>query len=1707
MKRVSRFFSVLISLLMALTLAASLPVKVYAEDGDGPKDNDIVKYYYDTTNPGLRTGIKKIILSPYTYNDVSKNTPSKLDTNFLHQVAKDYLMKNWAKVADSIFCSQGERANYISDAEYHKKYQKHGTDNNTNADRFDFREKMGAGVEVTDSNWGHSPGYHITGLRAATSMNAIRRAMAQEICNGMNRGVANDSDGPDKILDKSPLGERLSLLKREKKDDETKALYNIATYVNREEGTTGMTYHSYGIAFYDFDLTIIADEKLDYITSAEKYLGEDDPLAAAAKDETTKVKYKTTKGDIGTSYIENNSDREVENAATLTNTDSVSLTTGMETSETYTFSQMVGGELGFGPESCGFPRFSLKFEFTCEEAYSTVRKNEKAVTKSLEQSINTTVQVPAQSAVEIVQQEGTTDISFNYDTPVAISFKVAVFSMGGHVSLSAGPASTLTQGTAGYTQSDYCTIFGGDSDESGYSANENLYNRGVKNKDLSGFDSAYGKTSGRFNNVGGRYSETSGVDWKDVSMTAARLAEIKEVATDVPLAAAGSSIVLKSKEMTSNINHIEPLYLIKKVALGHDEPDEYEMTVGDKLHLDGVSLEALNKNEVPYYGFNQKDGHWVLCDENGNIQESSELASISDPSSQTGKNVVTALKEGTQFVKWVLNDDVCGTRSAVPSKNVPGKYNALKENDWSDNNNIEHPFIKLNITEKAFEGEVKLTGEYTGYVGDKVKLLSDNGLTAVVLDETGKEVSRPLTWESREINGISMTSSGNVLFSKPGTYHVRVYTGNTKRKYSPFVSITALEAKKLDKITISDQANPKTLESFKLGDKDGIINLKALSFEGQDQYGNNWPLNQSDLTWTVTGKDSQGADIPVTLVDGIFTVLKSGTYTITAKNGLVVSNELTLTVEDARKLDKLSIQSKELTENGLGIGDGYVYDLSDVTVTALDQYGDEYDYKKLPNKWVADEKYSSVTASGLKGLVKGEGSLQLECGSGENKVVSDAIRFRVWTKPHANEFYTTTGQNTILEGDPFYVDDLKLTARDQNGDLYKFSDKELASIEWTLTDEGTIKSSTGASYNSSTRILTVKEKSLGYGQEGNVILTGSFTQNNTTVKGRATIDVRQQPILDKLDLSRTKGKADLKTEDVEYCMEYFTVKGTDQYQQEYDLTKKDLVFTSSNNNAFVIKNGTDKNRSTITAGTPKQKAEVFVSSVNGIGVEVKSNVLELTVPRVRYMAGIKIRKAPEMLPIETDEDVKGFDATCLDDEGDPYSEEDLAKYPASISYSLDEKETGATLDTRKNILSTGTLPGEIIISANAVNSSSTIQDPSGQTIETGTRIWIGPKVDSIALSSDDMDANGGKNTVTLEGNWLMKGAPSGIEIRLEDENGSPVDTAVVSGRDEKATADLNVPKNTTDQLRTYKVYYRIGGNVINASSPLQITVRHHDMAKVDAREATCTQDGNIEHWKCNECGKLYADEKGEKMLSKADVTIKAKGHDWGQGEAKAAKASENGIMNYTCKNDPSHKKTALIPVELAKLTSSGASITCTWTKEPLADGYDIFFAKCNRSGKENPPKLIKTISASSGKFKWTRNKLKKGVCYKGSVKAYRLVNGKKEYIAVSYPIHCISGNNNNKYTNPKGIKLKQKELSLEQGKTASVKKLKGLKLVAMKKRRKLVTHEAKYRYATSNSSIAVVSKKGVITAKAKGSCKIYVIAVNGSRKTVSLTVK
>ena len=45
----------------------------------------------------------------------------------------------------------------------------------------------------------------------------------------------------------------------------------------------------------------------------------------------------------------------------------------------------------------------------------------------------------------------------------------------------------------------------------------------------------------------------------------------------------------------------------------------------------------------------------------------------------------------------------------------------------------------------------------------------------------------------------------------------------------------------------------------------------------------------------------------------------------------------------------------------------------------------------------------------------------------------------------------------------------------------------------------------------------------------------------------------------------------------------------------------------------------------------------------------------------------------------------------------------------------------------------------------------------------------------------------------------------------------------------------------------------------------------HDMTKVQAVAATCTEDGNEAYYKCSECGKYFSDEAGNTEISLEDT--------------------------------------------------------------------------------------------------------------------------------------------------------------------------------------------------------------------------------------------
>lgn len=187
-----------------------------------------------------------------------------------------------------------------------------------------------------------------------------------------------------------------------------------------------------------------------------------------------------------------------------------------------------------------------------------------------------------------------------------------------------------------------------------------------------------------------------------------------------------------------------------------------------------------------------------------------------------------------------------------------------------------------------------------------------------------------------------------------------------------------------------------------------------------------------------------------------------------------------------------------------------------------------------------------------------------------------------------------------------------------------------------------------------------------------------------------------------------------------------------------------------------------------------------------------------------------------------------------------------------------------------------------------------------------------------------------------------------------------------------------------------------------------------------------------------------------------------------------------------------------LPILLATGKQKGKSgIKLTWNKWSGCTGYEVYWSYCD--GKQNFKKL-KTVK-STGKRVCVHNKLKKTRAYKYYIATYRIKNGIKNYISKSSVIHVAM--KQEKHTNVKKIKLNKTKLVLKPKKKFKVKAT----AIAEKKRKPLLAHEPKFRYYTGNKEVATVSKKGVVKARKKGTCTIYVIANNGVAKTVKVTVK
>ena len=184
-----------------------------------------------------------------------------------------------------------------------------------------------------------------------------------------------------------------------------------------------------------------------------------------------------------------------------------------------------------------------------------------------------------------------------------------------------------------------------------------------------------------------------------------------------------------------------------------------------------------------------------------------------------------------------------------------------------------------------------------------------------------------------------------------------------------------------------------------------------------------------------------------------------------------------------------------------------------------------------------------------------------------------------------------------------------------------------------------------------------------------------------------------------------------------------------------------------------------------------------------------------------------------------------------------------------------------------------------------------------------------------------------------------------------------------------------------------------------------------------------------------------------------------------------------------------------LPILLATGKGGNRKITISWRSYEDADGYDCYWSYCD--GKRSYKKLA-TVKAAKDRV--TSRRLANNRRYKYFVAAYKLIDGKKVYIAKSNSLHVAL--KDAKATNAKKVTVNQTNVRLKAGDTFVVRSRTRLENTNKKE----LLHAAAYRYYTSDQSVASVSKTGKIKALKSGTCVIYVVANNGVYGTIKVTV-
>ncbi|MDY3819649.1 MAG: Ig-like domain-containing protein, partial [Lachnospiraceae bacterium] len=218
------------------------------------------------------------------------------------------------------------------------------------------------------------------------------------------------------------------------------------------------------------------------------------------------------------------------------------------------------------------------------------------------------------------------------------------------------------------------------------------------------------------------------------------------------------------------------------------------------------------------------------------------------------------------------------------------------------------------------------------------------------------------------------------------------------------------------------------------------------------------------------------------------------------------------------------------------------------------------------------------------------------------------------------------------------------------------------------------------------------------------------------------------------------------------------------------------------------------------------------------------------------------------------------------------------------------------------------------------------------------------------------------------------------------------------------------------------------------------------------------------------------------------ITVKTEPEEEEQKEETDTDIATDGTITF----DTTFQK-----LRLAEAKATKNAMKLSWKQVSGADGYVLYGAQCNTKDHRYKLKAIAAIK-DGAKTTYTNKRLKAGTYYKYCIRAYKLIDGKKVWLAKSKTIHVTTAGG--KYGNAKAVKVSNTKVILKKGKSLVIK----AQQIA---ENKPIKQHVNIKFESTNTKIATVTKNGRIKAKKKGTCYIYVYAQNGVYKRISVTVK